>query len=463
MLVHVKHAGKTYDVDLPDESLGISLKEKLSELTQVEASRQKVLVRGKQLSSEVTLSDAGLKNGQTVMMLGTAAAKAEIKAPEPSESADQKTSGSGGENDNVRIPPGFPNMGNTCYANSTLQAMRMIPELGGAAAEYGGTNLLVKSLSSLIAPPVESRSPYVFIQALRSRFPQFAEVGDHGIPKQQDAEELWTNLIQELKSSGVDAARQLLDGEFDVTTRCEEHDEPAVHSHEEFAKLNCHISVHTNFLKDGLRAALTEEITKHNDALGADARYTVSRRISRLPKYLTVQFVRFFWRRDTSMNSKILRRVAFPLQLDVQDLCTPELQQKMRPIRDAFREVETEVEEAKRAARRAKFSDKNVSAEVPAEKLEALKQKFRDSAATFSDKNASPHGIYDLVAVVTHQGMSADSGHYQCFTKNKKRPNAWWRFNDDKVTEVDDARIEGLAGGGESDSALILLYKSAEE
>lgn len=463
MLLHVKHAGKTYDIELADESLGIVLKEKLSECTQVEPSRQKILVRGKQLSGEVTLTDAGLKNGQTVMMLGTSAAKAEIKAPKPSDSNNHGVSEAGGENDSAQLPPGFVNMGNTCYANSTLQALRNIPELGEAIAEYRGSNLLVKSLASLIAPPIENRSPYVFIQALRARFPQFAEIGDHGIPKQQDAEELWTNLIQEIKNSGNDAAHQLLDGGYEVSTRCEEHDEPITRSQEEFTKLNCHISVHTNFLKDGLRAALTEEITKYNDALGADARYTVTRRISRLPKYLTVQFVRFFWRRDTSMNSKILRRVAFPLQLDVQDLCTSDLQQQMRPVRDAFREVETEVEEAKRAARRARFSDKNVSAEVPPEQLAALKQRFHDAAASFPDKNASPHGIYDLVAVVTHQGMSADSGHYQCFTKNTKRRNAWWRFNDDRVTEVDDARIEALAGGGESDSALILLYRTAEE
>ena len=33
-------------------------------------------------------------------------------------------------------------------------------------------------------------------------------------------------------------------------------------------------------------------------------------------------------------------------------------------------------------------------------------------------------------------------------------------FNDDKVSEVDAEKIATLAGGGESHSALILLYKA---
>ena len=36
----------------------------------------------------------------------------------------------------------------------------------------------------------------------------------------------------------------------------------------------------------------------------------------------------------------------------------------------------------------------------------------------------------------------------------------WWWFNDDKVTEVTSDKIDALAGGGESHSALILLYKA---
>jgi len=36
----------------------------------------------------------------------------------------------------------------------------------------------------------------------------------------------------------------------------------------------------------------------------------------------------------------------------------------------------------------------------------------------------------------------------------------WYFFNDDKVSEVPEDKIEQLAGGGESHSALICLYQA---
>ena len=69
--------------------------------------------------------------------------------------------------------------------------------------------------------------------------------------------------------------------------------------------------------------------------------------------------------------------------------------------------------------------------------------------------------------MVTHQGSSADSGHYTAYVKKtapagKVEDGKWWWFNDDKVQEVESEKIETLAGGGETHSALILLYRAVE-
>lgn len=62
-------------------------------------------------------------------------------------------------------------------------------------------------------------------------------------------------------------------------------------------------------------------------------------KISRLPAYLTVQFVRFYYKEKESINAKILKDVKFPLELDVFELCSPELQERLAPMRTKFKVI----------------------------------------------------------------------------------------------------------------------------
>ena len=81
-----------------------------------------------------------------------------------------------------------------------------------------------------------------------------------------------------------------------------------------------------NYLTEGLRLALRGQIEKQSSSLARSALYTKSSTISRLPAYLTVQFVRFYWKQSSQSKAKILRNVKFPLELDVYDMCSPTLQ-----------------------------------------------------------------------------------------------------------------------------------------
>jgi hypothetical protein len=69
-----------------------------------------------------------------------------------------------------------------------------------------------------------------------------------------------------------------------------------------------------NFLFQGVREALKEEVEKESAVLGRRALYRKSALIARLPSYLVVNFVRFFWRRDTNKKAKILRVCTRPRQ-----------------------------------------------------------------------------------------------------------------------------------------------------
>jgi len=92
---------------------------------------------------------------------------------------------------------------------------------------------------------------------------------------------------------------------------------------------------------------LEEVVTKNSPLLDRNAEYTRKARIDRLPAYLTIQMVRFFYKQSSGNNAKILKDVKFPLVYDAFDLCTPRLQQKLVPIRKKFKELDDAAAEGK--------------------------------------------------------------------------------------------------------------------
>jgi len=564
--VIVKHQGKKHEVEVDTTSTGETFKYQLFSITGVEPERQKVIVKGGQLKDDADMSKLGLKPNQTLMMMGTPSGSANVieKPKVPVKFLEDMDEAEAAQLEGA-TPAGLQNLGNTCYMNSTLQTLRSIPELQEELLRYadsngassssasqlsqfglgglGGSADLTGSLRDLFKQMSETQNgfpPLMFLNALRTAFPQFAQKSKdgHGYA-QQDAEEAWSQIVsllrQKLKitdnETGSDANKKrelswidkYMAGKFESVMEC---DEPAakeggeepVHSEDLFFKLNCHINVETNHLRDGLAAGLKEQIEKRSEVLGRNAIYTKTSKIARLPKHLPIHFVRFDWRKDTNKKAKIMRKVTFPEELDALEFCTDELRKMLVPIRDKIREVRKEEEDVERARKRQKrmrageendsdplarkeplqkkkeAAQKKEDASKPAEdtKMEEVEYKtdaqveaeraasilaakkellaLVDSKMT-ADEGANQTGLYELRGVITHQGASADSGHYTSFVKKQgpKDPNTgkrkeedgkWWWFNDEKVSEVDAERIQTLSGGGQSHSALILLYRA---
>lgn len=79
--------------------------------------------------------------------------------------------------------------------------------------------------------------------------------------------------------------------------------------------LKCNISIEVNHLNEGMKLALQDDREKNSDVLGRLALFKGASCISRLPPYLTVQMVRFFYKVDVQQKAKILRKVRLLPQL----------------------------------------------------------------------------------------------------------------------------------------------------
>ncbi|XP_020622475.1 ubiquitin carboxyl-terminal hydrolase 14-like [Orbicella faveolata] len=379
---------------------------------------------------------------------------------------------------NYEMPTGLQNLGNTCYMNATVQCLRNVPELKDSLVKYNtlgsptdsahSVTAALRDLYKIMDKTPDSLPPIIFLQILHRVFPQFAEKTEQGIYMQQDANECWTQIVRMLQqklpaikpeenedhggASAAAAAKGFIDQYFGIESesvmKCTEApDEPETKSNETLFQLSCFISQDVKYLHTGLKSRLEESIEKRSPTLGRDAVYTKTSKLSRLPAYLTVQFVRFYFKEKDAINAKILKDVKFPMSLDVFDLCSEELQQKLMPARTKFKEIEDKkVEEA--------ANRKKEGAKEPMD----VDKKTRLEPFSFPDDIGSNNsGYYELTAVLTHQGRSSSSGHYLAWIRRKG--DEWVKCDDDNMSTTTTEQILKLSGGGDWHCAYVLLYR----
>lgn len=71
-------------------------------------------------------------------------------------------------------------------------------------------------------------------------------------------------------------------------------------------QLSCFLGQDVKYIQSGIRNRLTEEVEKQSPTLGRDAKYMKESLIRRLPEYLCIQIVRFFYKAKDNVSFPFL-------------------------------------------------------------------------------------------------------------------------------------------------------------
>jgi len=500
--VVVKWGKQQFDVDIDTNDSVETFRAQLFALTNVPIERQKIMgVKGGQLKDDAKWDALGIKPGQKLMLMGTADVlaappeKATVFAEDlpPDEVAKAEATN----------PAGLANLGNTCYLNSSLQVMRAIPEISLSLNKFSGAqsggptseqNQIITALKDLNAELDRSNSakevkPFAFVSKFRQNFPMFAQQseGPGGGFQQQDAEECWSTLVSamagrmqlpaaaepsdlpsapgallpRMQALRANLGDMLFGVELEAAYKCaEDESEPEYTQRESIRNFKCNISEKTAHLYNALESSLDEQMEKKSEALGRDAMYNKKSRIARLPPYLAVQFVRFAWRKDTEKRAKILRTVTFPDVLDVRNLCA-------NPLMSAIGAHCSTLEKDIGIVAPTKPNGTNGAAPAAAAESSAAPMEVEQEAPPADAAAAEGAGCgdcktarYELFGIITHQGRTAEGGHYVAWVK--KDHKTWLVFDDETVAEFPAERIKELHGGGDFHMAYMTLYRKMD-
>ena len=132
-------------------------------------------------------------------------------------------------------------------------------------------------------------------------------------------------------------------------------------------KLPCHIDNNNNpinSLQEGLDISPCGEMEKFSEALQRNAVYKKTSKINKLPSYLCIQFVRFYWKKESNVGgtkagkAKILRSVMYPKVFDLYNFCSDSLKQTLNEGR-ASQEKQRSEEDAARLEGKKKMAEEN--------------------------------------------------------------------------------------------------------
>ncbi|OHT17401.1 Clan CA, family C19, ubiquitin hydrolase-like cysteine peptidase [Tritrichomonas foetus] len=406
MKVNVTHGSDKHEVELDPEQPVRAFMETLQKLTKVPLERQKLMMRRKLIHLDDDWKSFEVKPQTRFMLIGTAEVPPE--PVEPSDNTDNDLSNADIDDEVPSyIAKGLKNYGNTCYLNAVLQVFRLLPEIPEILKDLTPPETdngnVVKQLALLFENFPNNLNN--LIKSIYKANPDFCQKDVNGNNMQQDAAECWSFLINCINQCGDSRIPDLFNIEFESTTHLVGSEEVTSVKKEKDNRLRCDIDQDTRQIEQGIE--MSDEFYSTDPETKEEVKFCVQKLITTLPKYLTIQMMRFYYRTEEATTAKVLRRVEHPFRLDTLQWLAPNLREKVVKNRE--------------------------------------------------DQKEEDAGYYRLKAIITHRGRSADMGHYISFVCVDEQ---WYRFNDEKVEAVDDEAIQALNGSGDWDCSYILIYEA---